>query len=55
VPEIIAKLSEQVRLGAGDIIMTGTPAGVAALSPGDRIECGVDGIGTLKVTIAEPE
>jgi Fumarylacetoacetate (FAA) hydrolase family len=39
---------------AGDIIMTGTPAGVAALSPGDRIECGVDGIGTLKVTIGKP-
>ena len=55
VPEIIAKLSEQVSLGAGDIIMTGTPAGVAALSPGDKIECGVDGVGTLKVTIGKPE
>ena len=54
VPEIIEKLSEQVSLGAGDIIMTGTPAGVAALSPGDKIECGVDGIGTLKVTIGQP-
>jgi len=51
VPEIISKLSQQVELAAGDIIMTGTPAGVAALSPGDKIECGVDGIGTLKVTI----
>jgi fumarylpyruvate hydrolase len=51
VPEIIAKLSLQVELGAGDIIMTGTPAGVAALAPGDRIECGVDGVGTLKLTI----
>ena len=55
VPEIIWKLSQQVSLGAGDIIMTGTPAGVAALSPGDRIECGVDGVGTLKVTIGKPE
>jgi len=55
VPEIIAKLSEQVTLGAGDIIMTGTPAGVAALSPGDKIECGVDGVGTLKVSIDKPE
>jgi fumarylpyruvate hydrolase len=54
VPEIIAKLSSQVSLGAGDIIMTGTPAGVAALSPGDRIECGVDGVGTLKVEIGQP-
>ena len=54
VPEIIAKLSAQVSLAAGDIIMTGTPAGVAALSPGDKIECGVDGVGTLKVSIGEP-
>jgi fumarylpyruvate hydrolase len=51
VPEIIAKLSLQVALGAGDIIMTGTPAGVAALQPGDRVEAGIDGIGTLKVAI----
>lgn len=54
VPEIIAKLSAQVELAAGDIIMTGTPAGVAALSPGDGIACGVDGIGTLNVTIGKP-
>ncbi|PZA09352.1 FAA hydrolase family protein [Rhodopseudomonas palustris] len=54
VPEIIAKLSAQVELAAGDIIMTGTPAGVAALSPGDAITCGVDGIGTLNVTIGKP-
>ncbi|WP_315812996.1 fumarylacetoacetate hydrolase family protein [Bradyrhizobium sp. SZCCHNR2028] len=51
VPEIIWKLSQQVELGAGDIIMTGTPAGVAAIVPGDKIECGVDGVGTLKVSI----
>jgi fumarylpyruvate hydrolase len=55
VPEIIWQLSQQVEVGAGDIIMTGTPAGVAALSAGDKIECGVDGIGTLKVTIGKPE
>jgi fumarylpyruvate hydrolase len=53
VPEIIWKLSQQVEIGAGDIIMTGTPAGVAAVSPGDKIECGVDGIGTLKVSIGK--
>ena len=51
VPEIIAKLSLQVSLGAGDISMTGTPASVAALQPGDKIEAGIDGIGTLKVSI----
>jgi fumarylpyruvate hydrolase len=55
VPEIIWQLSQQVALGAGDIIMTGTPAGVAAVVPGDKIECGVDGVGTLKVAIGEAE
>lgn len=52
--EIISRLSQQVGVGAGDIIMTGTPAGVAALAPGDRIECGIDGVGTLKVQIGTP-
>lgn len=51
VPEIIWKLSQQVELAAADIIMTGTPAGVAAIVAGDNIECGVDGVGTLKVSI----
>jgi fumarylpyruvate hydrolase len=51
--EIISKLSQQVSVRAGDIIMTGTPAGVAALVPGDKVECGVDGIGTLKIEIGK--
>jgi fumarylpyruvate hydrolase len=53
VPEIIWQLSQQVELAAGDIIMTGTPAGVSQLQPGDQIECGCDGIGTLKVSIGK--
>ena len=55
VPEIIWQLSQQVALEAGDIIMTGTPAGVSQLKPGDKIECGVDGVGTLKVSMGQPE
>jgi len=55
VPEIIWQLSQQVKLAAGDIIMTGTPAGVSQLQPGDKLECGVDGVGTLKVSIGQPE
>jgi fumarylpyruvate hydrolase len=54
VPEVIAKLSEQVGLAAGDIIMTGTPAGVGALVPGDKVVCEVEGVGTLTVTIGPP-
>jgi fumarylpyruvate hydrolase len=54
VPEIIAKLSEMVALEAGDIIMTGTPSGVAATVAGDRIECEIEGVGKLAVTIGQP-
>ena len=42
-------------IAAGDIIMTGTPAGVSQLQVGDKLECGVDGVGTLAVTIGKPE
>jgi fumarylpyruvate hydrolase len=54
VPETIAKLSEMVALEAGDIIMTGTPAGVSALKAGDKLEAEVEGVGTLTVTIGKP-
>jgi fumarylpyruvate hydrolase len=54
VPETIAKLSEMVALEAGDVIMTGTPSGVAATVAGDKIECEVEGVGKLTVTIGPP-
>jgi fumarylpyruvate hydrolase len=55
VPEVIAKLSEQVELAAGDVIFTGTPAGVGAVVPGDRLECEIEGVGKLAVTIGPPQ
>ncbi|MEH3086816.1 MAG: fumarylacetoacetate hydrolase family protein [Xylophilus ampelinus] len=51
VPDIIAHLSRAVRLEPGDLIFTGTPAGVGALQPGDRVEGGVDGIGRFAFTV----
>jgi len=51
VPDIIAELSTLFELRAGDLIYTGTPAGVGPLKPGDRIECGIDGLETLTNTI----
>lgn len=51
VREHIATLSQGMTLAPGDIIMTGTPAGVGAVVSGDVITGGVDGIGDLKVTI----
>jgi fumarylpyruvate hydrolase len=52
VREHIATLSCAMTLAPGDIVMTGTPAGVAAIVPGDVITGGVDGIAELQVTIA---
>ena len=54
VPEIISKLSEMVALEAGDIIMTGTPSGVAATVAGDTLECECAGIPKLTVKIGPP-
>ncbi|MBS0421585.1 MAG: fumarylacetoacetate hydrolase family protein [Proteobacteria bacterium] len=51
VPDIIAELSTLFELRAGDLIYTGTPAGVGPLKPGDRLECGIDGLETLTNTI----
>ena len=47
----IATLSQSMTLAPGDIIMTGTPAGVGAVTPGDVMTGGVDGIATLEVTV----
>jgi fumarylpyruvate hydrolase len=47
VPEIIAALSRLFELKAGDLIFTGTPAGVAALQRGDHFEAELQGIATL--------
>jgi fumarylpyruvate hydrolase len=47
VADIIAGLSTYVELKAGDLIYTGTPAGVGRIVAGDRVEGGVDGIGAI--------
>jgi fumarylpyruvate hydrolase len=50
VPETIAYLSKLITLRAGDLIMSGTPAGVGPVQPGDKLEGHVDGVGDLTVT-----
>lgn len=51
IPEVIAELSRQITVRAGDIIYTGTPAGVGALHVGDEVVAGIDGIPELRVRI----
>ena len=52
VPETIAYLSTLVELRPGDLIMTGTPAGVGRVVPGDVLEGHIEGVGDLRVEYA---
>jgi len=55
VPDVIAFLSELFVLEPGDLIFTGTPAGVGPLEPGDRIRGAVEGVDEISLTIAPHE
>jgi len=52
IADVIASLSLLVTLAPGDLIYSGTPSGVGALQPGDRLRGGVDGVDTFELTIA---
>jgi len=54
VAEAIAELSRYFELKAGDLLFTGTPAGVGALGPGDRLAGGIEGVGEIRLRIAAP-
>lgn len=54
VPEQIAFLSEFYTLEAGDLIYSGTPAGVGPVKPGDELHAGIDGVAEIKVKILPP-
>jgi fumarylpyruvate hydrolase len=51
VADVIAFISQSMALAAGDLIYTGTPAGVGPVSPGDTLQADVEGVGSLKITI----
>lgn len=48
---LLAHLSTLYRLEPGDLVMTGTPAGVGALVPGDRVAASIDGLPGLEMTV----
>jgi fumarylpyruvate hydrolase len=52
VPEIISIISRSIALQPGDLIMTGTPAGVGPIVAGDKVTGGVEGLGEVTITIA---
>ena len=55
VPEMISILSHSMELRPGDVIMTGTPAGVGPLAPGDTCVVSVEGLGELTTKIGPKE
>jgi len=53
VPELIAEITTYMTLEPGDVIATGTPAGVGPLTDGDRVEVEIEGVGTLAHTAVQ--
>ena len=51
VPEIIATLSASFELAGGDLIFTGTPAGVGPIEAGDRLSGGVQSVGEIEINV----
>jgi 2-keto-4-pentenoate hydratase/2-oxohepta-3-ene-1,7-dioic acid hydratase in catechol pathway len=54
VPELVAEITRYMTLEPGDVIATGTPAGVGPLSDGDRVEIEIEGVGTLAHSVRIP-
>jgi fumarylpyruvate hydrolase len=52
---VIADLSTYYHLQPGDLIFTGTPAGVGAVKPGDRLEGSIEGVGTISFQIGQAD
>jgi 2-keto-4-pentenoate hydratase/2-oxohepta-3-ene-1,7-dioic acid hydratase in catechol pathway len=52
VPTLISYISQVMTLLPGDVVLTGTPSGVGAIRPGQRVECVIEGLGTLTSTVA---
>ncbi|HPW17531.1 MAG TPA: fumarylacetoacetate hydrolase family protein [Candidatus Aminicenantes bacterium] len=54
IPRLVGFLSRIMTLNPGDVIATGTPAGVGPMSPGDRVDVQIEGVGTLSNTFTRP-
>lgn len=54
VPELLSTLSHGIALQPGDLIYTGTPAGVSAIVPGDKLEGGIAGLAGIEIEIGAP-
>jgi 2-keto-4-pentenoate hydratase/2-oxohepta-3-ene-1,7-dioic acid hydratase in catechol pathway len=51
IPQILAFISQAFTLEPGDIVLTGTPAGVGPVVPGDRMRAWIEGVGSVEVGV----
>ena len=52
VPTLLAELSKLFELAPGDLVFTGTPAGVGPVRPGQRVRASIDGLPALNIAFA---
>src|SRR4051794_27175612 len=55
VPTLISYISRIMTLLPGDVVLTGTPSGVGPIRPGQRVECTIEGLGTLTSSVTAAE
>ena len=55
VEEVVSRISQVMTLLPGDVIATGTPAGIGPMRPGDKIEVRIEGIGSLRNPVVSLE
>jgi 2-keto-4-pentenoate hydratase/2-oxohepta-3-ene-1,7-dioic acid hydratase in catechol pathway len=55
IPQIVAFITGIMTLEAGDLVLTGTPAGVGALTAGNKVQVEIEGIGVLENTVCGPQ
>jgi 2-keto-4-pentenoate hydratase/2-oxohepta-3-ene-1,7-dioic acid hydratase in catechol pathway len=55
IPKIVSFISNIMTLNPGDVILTGTPAGVGQIEDGDLVEIEIDGIGILRSSVSDLE
>ncbi len=53
IPRIVSEISQAMTLLPGDVVLTGSPAGVAAMRPGERVRVEIDGVGSLENPVVD--
>ena len=52
IPALLSYITAAITLEPGDLVLTGTPAGVGPLKAGDRVDVSIEGLGVLSNTFA---